>query len=226
VTIETGVNIYAEGSTIITAGNTRVLCTASVEEKIPPHKKGSGQGWVTAEYSMLPRATNTRSSREGRQGRIDGRSQEIQRLIGRAFRAGIDLGGLGERTITVDCDVLQADAGTRCASITGGFVALYSALQKLVAAGTIASVPVRYMVGAVSVGLVDGEPRLDLNYDEDFLAEVDMNCVASEDGRFIEIQGTAEGRPFTRAEGDALLDLATAGIADLAGVQRKVLSLS
>jgi ribonuclease PH len=226
VSIETGVNIYAEGSSLISAGNTRILCTATVEEKVPPHKKGSGEGWVTAEYSMLPRATNTRTPREARLGRVDGRSQEIQRLIGRAFRAGVDLAGLGERTITVDCDVLQADAGTRCASITGGFVALYHAMQKLADSGAIAAVPVHDLVAAVSVGLVGGEPRLDLDYSEDSLADVDMNCVGSADGRLIEIQGTAEVRPFTRAEGDAMLDLASKGIADLAEVQRKVLRLS
>jgi ribonuclease PH len=225
VTIETGVNLYAEGSALITAGNTRVMCTASVEEKIPPHKKGSGEGWVTAEYAMLPRATNTRNQRDGRQGRIDGRSQEIQRLIGRAFRAGIDLSGLGERTITVDCDVLQADAGTRCAAITGGFVALHLALQKMLAAGQIKALPVRHLVAAVSVGIIEGEPRLDLDYKEDFKADVDMNCVAAEDGRFIEIQGTAERRPFSRDEGDALLNLASAGIVELTKAQRKALGI-
>jgi ribonuclease PH len=190
LTIETGVNIYAEGSALIAAGNTRVYCLATVEEKVPQFKKGSGQGWVTAEYAMLPRATNTRNNRDGRQGRVDGRSQEIQRLIGRAFRAGIDLAALGERTITVDCDVLQADAGTRCASITGGWVALYMALQKLQRDGRLASLPVLHMVSAVSVGIVGGEPRLDLDYSEDFQADVDMNCVATETGDFIEIQGT------------------------------------
>jgi ribonuclease PH len=221
VTIETDVNIYAEGSVVINAGNTRVLCTATVEEKVPPFKKGSGEGWVTAEYAMLPRATNTRNQRDGRQGRIDGRSQEIQRLIGRAFRAGVDLRALGERTVTVDCDVLQADAGTRCASITGGFVALYSALSKL----NLPRLPITHMVAAVSVGLVDGEPLLDLDYSEDFRADVDMNCVAIEDGRFIEIQGTAERRPFSREESEAMLGLAVGGITELAVVQRKVLGL-
>ncbi len=189
LSIETGVNLYAEGSALISAGNTRVLCTASVEEKVPPYKKGSGQGWLTAEYAMLPRATNTRNQRDGRRGRVDGRAQEIQRLIGRSFRAGVDLAGLGERTITIDCDVLQADAGTRCAAITGGFVALYQALQKLQEQGLIQEVPVRGMLSAVSVGIVSGEPRLDLSYLEDFDAEVDMNCVVTEGGEFIEIQG-------------------------------------
>ena len=225
LTIETGVNIYAEGSALITAGNTRVLCTASGRGEGAPFKKGSGEGWVTAEYAMLPRATNTRGQRDGRQGRVDGRSQEIQRLIGRAFRAGIDLGALGERTITIDCDVLQADAGTRCAAITGGFVALHIALQKMQAAGMITKLPVRQLVSAVSVGIVGGEPRLDLNYEEDFGADVDMNCVAADDGRFIEIQGTGEKRPFSREEGDALLTLASKGTTALAVFQRKALGL-
>jgi ribonuclease PH len=192
---------------------------------VPPYRKGSGEGWITAEYAMLPRATNTRTQRDGRHGRVDGRSQEIQRLIGRSFRAGVDLRGLGERTITVDCDVLQADAGTRCASITGGFVALYLAMEKLRRGGALPRVPIKHMVAAVSVGVVEGEPRLDLSYLEDFGAEVDMNCVADEAGNFIEIQGTAEKRPFTRQESDALLDLASAGIAQLAAVQRQVLGL-
>jgi ribonuclease PH len=225
VTIETGVNIYAEGSALITAGNTRVLCLASVEEKLPQFRKGSGQGWITAEYAMLPRATNTRGNRDGRQGRVDGRSAEIQRLIGRAFRAGVDMAAMGERTITVDCDVLQADAGTRCAAITGGFVALHLALQRLHQHGMIPAIPIKEMIGAVSVGLIDGQPRLDLNYAEDFRADVDMNCVATESGNFIEIQGTAERRPFSRDEGDELLTLASAGIIQLAAAQRQALGL-
>jgi len=226
VLIEIGINKYAEGSTLITCGDTRVHCTASVEEKVPPFKKGSGEGWVTAEYAMLPRATNTRNNRDGRQGRVDGRSQEIQRLIGRAFRAGVDLKALGERTITIDCDVLQADAGTRCASITGGFVALHVALQKLVDSGKLKQVPLRQMIAAVSVGIVGGQPRLDLNYLEDYSADVDMNCVADGNGDFIEIQGTAERRPFSRSESDILLNLACDGIRQLAVVQRQVLGLS
>lgn len=225
LTIETGVNLYAEGSALITAGNTKVLCTASIEERVPPFKKGSGEGWVTAEYAMLPRATNTRNQRDGRRGRVDGRAQEIQRLIGRSFRAGIDLAALGERSVTIDCDVLQADAGTRCASITGGFVALYEALKKLQEAGQLKEVPIRHMLSAVSVGVIGGEPRLDLSYLEDFEAEVDMNCVVSADGDFIEIQGTGEKRPFSRAEGDALLDLAVTGARQLAEIQRQVLGL-
>ncbi|MDP9326164.1 MAG: ribonuclease PH [Candidatus Dormibacteraeota bacterium] len=223
--IETGVNIYAEGSALISAGNTRVLCLATVEEKVPPFRKGSSEGWVTAEYAMLPRATNTRNQRDGRHGRVDGRSQEIQRLIGRSFRAGIDLRLLGERTVTVDCDVLQADAGTRCASITGGYVALYLALQNLQKRGLIETLPIRNFVSAVSVGVVGGEPLLDLNYDEDYRAEVDMNCVATETGEFIEIQGTGEKRPFSRDEGDALLTLAERGTAELATFQRQALGL-
>jgi ribonuclease PH len=225
LTIETGVNLYAEGSALINAGNTRVLCTASVEEKVPPYKKGTGEGWVTAEYSMLPRATNTRNQRDGRRGRVDGRAQEIQRLIGRSFRAGVSLRGLGERTITIDCDVLQADAGTRCAAITGGFVALYQALRKLQAAGMLKEIPVPGMLSAVSVGIIGGEPRLDLSYLEDFEAEVDMNCVVSEGGDFVEIQGTGERRAFSRAEGDALLDLAVTGTQQLALLQRQALGL-
>src|ERR1700738_1517278 len=222
LTIEIGVNIYAEGSALISAGNTRVLCTASVEEKVPPYKKGSGEGWVTAEYAMLPRATNTRNLRDGRRGRVDGRAQEIQRLIGRSFRAGVDLRGLGERTITIDCDVLQADAGTRCAAITGGFVALYEALRKLPVAGMLKELPVPRMLSAVSVGIIGGEPRLDLSYLEDFEAEVDMNCVVSEGGDFIEIQGTGERRAFRRAEagaGDLAVD--EDGVTFLANAQKK-----
>jgi len=225
LTIETGVNLYAEGSALITAGNTRVLCLATVEEKLPPFRKGSGQGWITAEYAMLPRATNTRGNRDGRNGRVDGRSTEIQRLVGRALRAGVDMSAMGERTITIDCDVLQADAGTRCAAITGGFVALYQALLTVVKKGQISAVPVTEMIGAVSVGIVDGQPRLDMNYAEDFRAEVDMNCVANESGNFIEIQGTAERRAFSRDEGDQLLSLASAGIVQLAAIQRQALGL-
>jgi ribonuclease PH len=180
---------------------------------------------VTAEYAMLPRATNTRNQRDGRQGRVDGRSQEIQRLVGRALRSVVDMPAMGERTITVDCDVLQADAGTRCASITGGFVALYAAFQKMHASRMITKIPVSHFVAAVSVGLVDGEPRLDLSYIEDYVAEVDMNCVAADDGRFIEIQATGEKRPFSRVESDLLQDLALKGMADLNRIQREVLGL-
>ena len=225
VKIETGVNLYAEGSALINMGDTRVLCTASWEDKPAPHKKGSGEGWVTAEYSMLPRATQQRTAREARTGRVDGRTQEIQRLIGRALRAAVNMSLMGERTITVDCDVLQADGGTRTASITGGFVAMHLAFQKAVERNLLRVLPVRQFVSAVSVGIVQGQPRLDLNYLEDFAAQTDMNCVLSEDGRFIEIQGTAEQEPFAREEMDQLLKLAIKGTSELVEAQRKALKL-
>jgi ribonuclease PH len=223
--IQTGVNLYAEGSVIIEMGDTRVLCTASWDDKPPPHKKGTGEGWVTAEYSMLPRATQTRTAREARTGRVDGRSQEIQRLIGRALRAGVDMPLMGERTIMVDCDVLQADGGTRTASITGGFVALHLALQKAMERNLLRVLPVKHFVSAVSVGIVQGQPRLDLNYLEDFAAQTDMNCVLAEDGRFIEIQGTAEQGPFAREEMDIMLKLAVKGSSELVEAQKKALKL-
>jgi ribonuclease PH len=225
VKIETGVNLYAEGSALINMGDTRVLCTASWEDKPAPHKKGSGEGWVTAEYSMLPRATQQRTAREARTGRVDGRTQEIQRLIGRALRAAVNMAIMGERTITVDCDVLQADGGTRTASITGGFVAMHLAFQKAVERNLLRVMPVRQFVSAVSVGIVQGQPRLDLNYLEDFAAQTDMNCVLSEDGRFIEIQGTAEQEPFAREEMDQLLKLAIKGTSELVEAQRRALKL-
>jgi ribonuclease PH len=206
-------------------GDTRVLCTASWEDKPAPHKKGSGEGWVTAEYSMLPRATQQRTAREARTGRVDGRTQEIQRLIGRALRAAVNMSIMGERTITVDCDVLQADGGTRTASITGGFVAMHLAFQKAVERNLLRVLPVRQFVSAVSVGIVQGQPRLDLNYLEDFAAQTDMNCVLSEDGRFIEIQGTAEQEPFAREEMDQLLKLAIKGTSELVEAQRRALKL-
>jgi len=225
VTIETAVNLYAEGSALINMGDTRVLCTASWDDKPPPHKKGTGEGWVTAEYSMLPRATQTRTAREARTGRVDGRSQEIQRLIGRALRAAVDMPLMGERTIMVDCDVLQADGGTRTASITGGFVALHLALQKAMERNLIRVLPIRHFVSAVSVGIVQGQPRLDLNYLEDFAAQTDMNCVLADDGRFIEIQGTAEQEPFKPEEMDQMLKLAIKGAAELVEAQKKALKL-
>ncbi len=225
VKIETNVNLYAEGSALISMGDTRVLCTTSLEEKAAPHKKGTGEGWVTAEYSMLPRATQTRTQREARLGRVDGRSQEIQRLIGRALRAAVDMPALGERTLIVDCDVLQADGGTRTAAITGGFVALYQALARLVQAGTLKRLPIRFFVAAVSVGVVQGEARLDLSYLEDFAAGTDMNCVITEDGRLVEVQGTAEQAPFTHAEADQLLQLAAKGAGELIAAQRQALGL-
>ncbi|GAC1480287.1 MAG: ribonuclease PH [Candidatus Dormibacteria bacterium] len=225
VTIETGVNLYAEGSALINMGDTRVLCTASWDDKPPPHKKGTGEGWVTAEYSMLPRATQQRTMRESRTGRVDGRTQEIQRLIGRALRAAIDMPLMGEKTIMVDCDVLQADGGTRTASITGGFVALYLALQKAIERKQLRVLPIKHFVSAISVGIVQGQPRLDLNYLEDFAAQTDMNCVVAEDGRFIEVQGTAEQEPFAREEMDQLLKLAVKGTQELVEAQKKALKL-
>jgi ribonuclease PH len=204
---------YAEGSCLVSAGNTRVLCTASVSEEVPAWRGASGKGWVTAEYAMLPRATHTRTERERSGPR--GRTQEIQRLIGRSLRAVIDLGALGPRTITVDCDVLQADGGTRTASITGGWVALHRACARLLAEGRVAAQPVQDQVAAVSVGLVDGRALLDLDYREDAGAQVDMNVVATGSGRLVEVQGTAERHTFTREEMDALLDLALAGIREL-----------
>ncbi len=225
VKIETGVNLYAEGSALIQMGDTRVLCTASWDDKPPPHKKGTGEGWVTAEYSMLPRATQTRTPREARAGRVDGRTQEIQRLVGRALRVAVNLPMMGERTIIVDCDVLQADGGTRTAAITGGFVALHLAFQKAVERNLLRVLPIRHFVAAVSVGIVQGQPRLDLNYLEDFAAETDMNCVLTEDGRFVELQGTAEQEPFAREEMEQLLRLALKGTTELVEAQKKALKL-
>ncbi|HYS28338.1 MAG TPA: ribonuclease PH [Candidatus Limnocylindria bacterium] len=225
VSIETGINLYAEGSALIAMGDTRVLCTASWDDKPPPHRKGTGLGWVTGEYSMLPRATQQRTAREARQGRVDGRTQEIQRLVGRALRAAVDMSAMGERTVIVDCDVLQADGGTRTAAITGGFVALHLAFQKAVERNLMRTLPIKHFVAAVSVGIVQGQPRLDLNYLEDFAAHTDMNCVLADDGRFIEIQGTAEQEPFAREEMDQLLKLATKGVGELVAAQKKALKI-
>ena len=211
---------HAEGSVLIEMGQTKVLCTASIEENVPPFLRGKGQGWVTAEYGMLPRATHSRSPREAAKGKQTGRTQEIQRLIGRALRAVIDLKALGERQITLDCDVLQADGGTRCASITGAWVALHDACARLVAQGKLAASPLRDQVAAVSVGIVDGQAVLDLDYPEDSACETDMNVVMTGRGGMVEIQGTAEGTPFSRAELDALLGLAEAGIAELLTAQK------
>ena len=219
--IELGAAPYAEGSCLIATGKTRVLCAASVEEKLPPWREKSGIGWVTAEYGMLPRATHTRSSRE-RTG-AGGRTQEIQRLIGRSLRSVTDLPALGPRQITVDCDVLQADGGTRTASITGACIALALACRTLVAAKKIERAPVRELVAAVSMGLVDGEARLDLDYAEDSTAQVDMNLVATESGALVEVQGTAEGHPFARAQLDELLNLGMEGIRELLAAQRRAL---
>ena len=214
---------HAEGSALITVGETRVLCAATVEERVPPFRKGSGRGWVTAEYAMLPRSTQTRTERDGRKGRVDGRVQEIQRLIGRSLRAAVDFEALGERSILIDCDVLVADGGTRTASITGGYVALALAIGRLRDAHAIRSDPLRWPVAAVSAGIVAGEARLDLCYLEDSAADTDMNCVGSSDGRFIELQGSAEQEPFSREELDALLALAGAGLQQLFAIQAEVL---
>jgi ribonuclease PH len=223
VTLERGYTKHAEGSVLVAFGATRVLCTASVEEKVPPHKRGSGEGWVTAEYGMLPRSTHTRSDREAAKGKQSGRTQEIQRLIGRSLRAVFDLKALGERTITLDCDVLQADGGTRTAAITGAYVAAHDAVSWLLAQGRIAASPIRDAVAAVSVGIVQGTPLLDLEYVEDVACDTDMNVVMTGQGGFVEVQGTAEGVPFSRAEMDALLALAGKGIAELVAAQRAAL---
>jgi len=225
VRLQRGYTRYAEGSVLVEFGDTRVLCTASVEERVPPFLKGRGVGWLTAEYGMLPRSTNTRTEREAARGKQSGRTQEIQRLIGRALRAVTDLSMLGERTLQVDCDVLQADGGTRTAAITGAFVALHEALAWMRARSLIAAWPVKDFVAAVSVGVVQGVPLLDLDYAEDSACDTDMNVVMTADGRFVEVQGTAEGAAFTRAEMDALLDLAGRGIAELVGHQRRALGL-
>ncbi|KAB0582520.1 ribonuclease PH [Ideonella dechloratans] len=224
VRITRGFTRHAEGSVLIEFGQTRVLCTASVEEKVPPHKKGSGEGWVTAEYGMLPRATHTRSAREAAKGKQTGRTQEIQRLIGRSLRAVFDLAALGERTLTLDCDVLQADGGTRTAAITGAFVAAQDAVQRLLDQGLLQASPIRDHVAAISVGIVEGTPLLDLEYVEDSACDTDMNVVMTGAGGFVEIQGTAEGAPFTRDEMDQLLALATAGIHELVGLQKAALA--
>jgi ribonuclease PH len=216
---------HAEGSALIECGDTRVLCVASVEERIPPFLEGRGQGWVTAEYAMLPRAGATRSQREAVAGRVGGRTHEIQRLIGRSLRAALDLRALGERTITLDCDVLQADGGTRTAAITGAWVALKRACLRLRAQGVLRVDPVRLAVAAVSVGVVDGQARLDLDYAEDSHAEVDANVVMTDRGDYIEVQGTAEGKPFARARLDELLGLAEKGIAELLTIQQQHITL-
>jgi ribonuclease PH len=225
VRITRGFTIHAEGSVLIEFGQTRVLCTASVEEKVPPHKRGSGEGWVTAEYGMLPRATHTRSDREAARGKQSGRTQEIQRLIGRSMRAVFDLQALGERSIVLDCDVLQADGGTRTAAITGAFVAAHDAVAGLMQRSLLARSPIRDFVAAVSVGVVEGTPLLDLEYVEDSACGTDMNVVMTGTGGFVEVQGTAEGLPFSRAELDALLNLADEGIRTLVSLQKQALGL-
>jgi ribonuclease PH len=215
-----GYTRHAEGSVLVAMGDTRVLCTASVLEKVPPHKKGSGEGWVTAEYGMLPRSTHTRTDREAARGKQSGRTQEIQRLIGRSLRAVVDLKKLGERTIHLDCDVLQADGGTRCASICGAYVALADAVAGLLQGGALAETPLTGSVAAVSVGVWQGVPVLDLDYTEDCGCDTDMNVVMTGAGGIVEVQGTAEGEPFSRATLEALLDLATAGIAQITTAQQ------
>ncbi len=215
---------HAEGSVLIEMGDTRVLCTASVEENVPPFLRGKGQGWVTAEYGMLPRSTHTRSAREAAKGKQTGRTQEIQRLIGRSLRAVTDLKALGERQITLDCDVLQADGGTRCASITGAWIALFEACEKLVQAGKLTANPVRDHVAAVSVGIFQGSPVLDLDYPEDSGCDTDMNVIMTGQGGIVEVQGTAEGEPFSREQMNVLMDLATMGIRQLVGAQESALA--
>lgn len=223
VRLTRGYTIHAEGSVLVEFGNTRVLCTASVEEKVPGHKKGSGEGWVTAEYGMLPRSTHTRSDREAARGKQSGRTQEIQRLIGRSLRAVFDLSALGERTIHLDCDVLQADGGTRTASITGAFVAAQDAVNVLISQGKLKASPIHQAVAAISVGMLQGVPLLDLEYTEDSSCDTDMNVVMTADGNFVEVQGTAEGVAFSRQEMNRLLDLAEKGIRELFALQQAAL---
>ncbi|WP_088286386.1 ribonuclease PH [Ideonella sp. A 288] len=224
VIITRGFTRHAEGSVLVCFGHTQVLCTASVEEKVPPHKRGSGEGWVTAEYGMLPRATHTRGDREAARGKQSGRTQEIQRLIGRSLRCVFDLKALGERSILIDCDVLQADGGTRTAAITGAWVAAHDAVSWLISQGKLERSPIRNSVAAVSVGIVEGTPLLDLEYTEDSSCDTDMNVVMTGTGGFVEVQGTAEGASFSRAEMDALLNLADKGIRELALAQQTALA--
>ena len=224
VRITRAFTMHAEGSVLIEFGNTKVLCTASVEEKVPPHKRGSGEGWVTAEYGMLPRATHTRSDREAARGKQSGRTQEIQRLIGRSLRAVFDLKRLGERTIQLDCDVLQADGGTRTASITGAYVAACDAVNQLLTSGKLAASPITAQVAAISVGMVQGTPLLDLEYTEDSACDTDMNVVMTGRGHFVEVQGTAEGAAFSRDEMNAMLALAEKGVDELMQLQRRALA--
>ena len=222
VSFELDPSRHAEGSCLVRFGDTHVLCVATVEERVPPFLRNTGKGWVTAEYGMLPRATSTRTQRESSAGKVGGRTQEIQRLIGRSLRSVTRLAELGERTIWIDCDVIQADGGTRTASITGGFVAMAIALKGLRESGRLKGLPIQDYVAATSVGVVDGTPLLDLAYEEDSRAEVDMNIVKTGDGRFIEVQGTAEGPPFERKALDALMELGDAGIRELVEMQREI----
>lgn len=222
VKLTTGFTMYAEGSVLAEMGNTKVICTASVEEKVPPFLEGKGLGWVTAEYAMLPRSTNTRKKRDIKSLKLDGRSSEIQRLIGRALRAVVDREALGERQITIDCDVIQADGGTRTASVTGAWVALHDALMGLVDAGKLPRLPLTGQVAAVSCGIVGGQPLLDLDYPEDSHADVDLNLVCTDEGGIVEVQGTGERSTLSRAELDALLDMGQAGVAHLIEIQNQV----
>lgn len=222
VSFETGYTRYAEGSVLVSFGHTKVICNATVEENVPPFLRGSGKGWVTAEYSMLPRATHSRSHREAAKGKLGGRTMEIQRLIGRALRAVVDLHALGERSVIIDCDVIQADGGTRTASITGAYLALANAFEGLVAKGLLTKSPLIDSVAAISVGIVDGIPLLDLCYEEDSAAEVDMNFVITGSGKFVEVQGTAEETPFSMEDFDALRTLGLKGCADLTALQKSV----
>ncbi len=224
VVFERGYNRHAEGSVLVAFGDTRVLCTASVEDRVPPFLRGAGRGWVTGEYGMLPRATHTRGGREAARGKQSGRTLEIQRLIGRTLRAVVDLSALGERTITLDCDVLQADGGTRTASITGAYIALVEAVRNLLACRALARDPLHGQVAAVSVGIFRGQPVLDLDYAEDSEAETDLNVVMNDAGAYVELQGTAEGHAFHRQELDAMLRLAASGIGELLELQRQVLA--
>jgi ribonuclease PH len=224
VTITRHYTRHAEGSVLVAFGDTKVLCTASVEEKVPPHVRGTGRGWVTAEYGMLPRSTHTRSDREAARGKQSGRTQEIQRLIGRSLRCVFDLGAMGERTIALDCDVLQADGGTRTAAITGAFVAAHDAVGWMQERGLITRSPIRDFVAAVSVGIVEGTPLLDLEYVEDSACGTDMNVVMTGSGGYVEVQGTAEGVPFSREEMGSLLALADKGIRELVALQRHALA--
>ncbi len=217
---------HAEGSVLIESGDTKVICTASLEDRVPGFLKGKGQGWMTAEYGMLPRSTHTRMDREAARGKQSGRTQEIQRLIGRSLRAAFDLSAFGERTLQLDCDVIQADGGTRTAAITGAMVAAYDAFAKVVASGALPAVPLKHFVAAISVGVYQGVPVLDLDYDEDSQCDTDMNVVMNEAGHFIEVQGTAEGAAFDRAAMNQLLDLAQGGIGELIALQKRTLGLA
>jgi ribonuclease PH len=224
ITLEPGVSKHAEGSCLVRFGDTHVLCTASVEDRVPPHVMGTGAGWITAEYGMLPRSTHERMAREAARGKQGGRTLEIQRLIGRALRASADLRALGTRTLTIDCDVIQADGGTRTAAITGGFVALSLAVRKLQKARVLSTSPIKRHIAAVSVGIVNGAIRLDLDYSEDATAEVDLNVVATGEGELVEVQGTAEGKPFRREDLARMVDVALAGIAQLKDAQAQALA--